>query len=167
MLSAGIAWLGIWRSWIRVLGIAATRTRSNFVRDAWFNRWYVAAAAPLPKESSGAFVCERDTCRFRPREADMDAIWVHGPSRPASCAGAAIIVSAEPARGVCPWPAPRLADRFTVWKDGSVAIWLEPHGVRVLTDRAERGDRPWVPPPPKPRPRPVSNLPVAPLDDGR
>jgi competence protein ComEC len=94
----------------------------------------------------------------------MTALLVRGSTRPDSCAGVAVVVSAEPARGVCAWPAPRLADRFTVWKDGPVAIWLEPHGARVLTDREDRGDRPWVPPPPKPRPRPVSNLPMAPLD---
>jgi competence protein ComEC len=65
---------------------------------------------------------------------------------------------------VCPWPSPRAVDRFTVWREGAAAIWLEPHGVRVLTDRADRGERPWVPPPPKPRALPVSNLPLAPLD---
>ncbi len=204
VLSAGVAWLGLWRSWIRLLGIAAiavgiaspvfdrppdvmlsadagligfrtdqgvflqqTRTGSNFARDAWFNRWYVTAAAPLPAETSGAFACERDACVFRPRAADMAALLMRGPSRPASCAGAAVVVSAEPARGVCAWPPPRVVDRFTVWKDGSVAIWLDPHGARVLTDREDRGDRPWVAPPPKPRPRPVSNLPMAPLDDGK
>jgi competence protein ComEC len=53
-----------------------------------------------------------------------------------------------------------------VWKDGPAAIWLERHGAVVLTDRAERGDRPWVPPPPTPHRRPVSDLPMAPLDDG-
>jgi competence protein ComEC len=206
VLSAGIAWLGLWRSWIRLLGIAAivvgiaspvfdrppdillsgdagligfrteqgvflqqTRSGSNFTRDAWFTRWYVSAAAPLPAAgapASAAFACERDACVFRPRESDMTALLVRGPVRPTSCVGAAVVVSAEPARGVCAWPSPRPVDRFTVWKDGPVAIWLEPHGARVLTDREDRGDRPWVPPPPKPRPRPVSNLPVAPLDDG-
>jgi competence protein ComEC len=204
VLSVGVAWLGLWRSWIRFLGFAAiavgiaspifdrppdimlsadagligfrteqgvflqtTRTGSNFARDAWFNRWYVTAAAPIPTESSGAFTCERDACVFRPRAEDMAALLMRGPSKPASCAGAAVVVSAEPARGICAWPGPRPVDRFTVWKDGSVAIWLELHGARVLTDRADRGDRPWVPPPPKPRPRPVSNLPMAPLDDGK
>ncbi len=201
VLSIGIAWLGLWRSWIRLLGIAAiaigivspvfdrppdimisgdagligfrsetgvflqqTRSGSNFSRDAWFTRWYVETAAPLPTEASAAFTCERDTCVFRPRDDAMAALLVRGPSKPGSCVGVAVVVSAEPARGVCAWPAPRLADRFTVWKDGPVAIWLEPHGARVLTDREDRGDRPWVPPPPKPRPRPVSNLPMAPLD---
>ena len=204
VLSVGIAWLGLWRSWIRLFGIAAiavgiaspvfdrppdillsadagliafrtdqgvflqqTRTGSNFTRDAWFTRWHVSAAAPIPGEgsaASAAFTCARESCVFHPREADVTALLVRGPSKPAGCAGAAVVVSAEPARGVCPWPPPRPVDRFTVWKDGPVAIWLEPHGARVLTDREERGDRPWVPPPPKPRPRPVSKLPMAPLD---
>jgi competence protein ComEC len=77
---------------------------------------------------------------------------------------ASVVVSAEPARSVCPRPSPRPVDRFTVWKEGAVAIWLEPHGARVLTDRADRGERPWVVPPPKPRARPVANLPMAPMD---
>jgi competence protein ComEC len=206
VLSVGVAWLGLWRSWIRLLGIAAiaagivsplfdrppdillsadagligfrtgqgvflqqTRSGSNFTRDSWFTRWHVDAAAPLPGDGvtvSPAFSCGRDACLFRPREGDMPALLVRGPSRPASCDGVAVVVSAEPARGVCRWPPPRPVDRFTVWQDGPVAIWLEPRGARVLTDREERGDRPWVPPPPKPRPRPVSNLPMAPMDRG-
>jgi competence protein ComEC len=207
VLSAGIAWLGIWRSWLRIFGIAAivagivspafdrppdillsgdagligfrteqgvflqqTRSGSNFTRDAWFTRWYVSEAAPVPGDGmavSPAFTCKRDACVFHPRDGDMTAILSRGPSRPASCDGAAVVVSAEPARGVCAFPSPRPVDRFTVWRDGPVAIWLEPHGARVLTDREERGDRPWVSPPPKPKPRPVSDLPMAPLDDGK
>lgn len=144
-----------------------THTGSNFTRDAWLTRWDVSAAMPLPdagNAASAALTCERDACVFRPRPEVMPALLVRGPSKPAGCAGTAVVVSAEPARGVCAWPPPRPVDRFTVWKDGPVAIWLEPHGARVLTDREDRGERPWVPPPPKPRPRPASNLPLAPLD---
>jgi competence protein ComEC len=206
VLSTGVAWLGLWRSRIRLLGIAAivagivspafdrppdimlsadagmigfrtaqgvylqqTRSGSSFARDAWLARWHVADAAPLPATGSSAaetLTCQSDACVFRPRQDDKAALLVRGPSKPATCAGAAVIVSAEPARGFCAFPSPRLVDRFTVWRDGAVAIWLEPNGARVLTDREDRGDRPWVPPPPKPRPRPVSNLPVAPVDEG-
>jgi competence protein ComEC len=204
VLSVGIAWLGLWRSRIRLLGVAAiaagivsaafdrppdillsadagligfrteqrvylqqTRSGTNFTRDAWFTRWNVGAAASLPGEgtaAAGAFSCERDACLFRPRDGVMPALLVRGPAKPAGCEAASVVVSAEPARAVCPWPSPRPVDRFTVWKDGAVAIWLEPHGALVLTDRADRGDRPWVAPPPKPRRPPVSNLPLAPAD---
>jgi len=198
--SAGIAWLGLWRFWVRFLGIAAilagmlspafdqppdilisgdagligfrtnqgvflrqTHGGSDFVREAWFTRWDVARASALPSEGpvvegegGVTFDCERDACVFRPRAEDMTAILLRGPSKPAGCEEAAVLVSSEPARGVCPWPSPRPVDRFTVWRDGPAAIWMEPHGARVLTDRQERGNRPWVPPPPKPRSRPAS-----------
>jgi competence protein ComEC len=45
-------------------------------------------------------------------------------------------------------------DRFSVWRDGAHAIWLEPSGPRIMSDREYRGTRPWVPPPPVPRARP-------------
>ncbi|GAC1479957.1 MAG: hypothetical protein NVS2B11_04500 [Acetobacteraceae bacterium] len=66
------------------------------------------------------------------------------------------------ARGVCPGGV-ALLDRFTVWRDGSHAVWLRRGHPVVLSDRAERGQRPWVPPPPQPR-RVVPNLPMATVD---
>jgi competence protein ComEC len=144
-----------------------TRSGSDFTRDAWFTRWDVSSAVPLPGEgtaAAGALSCEQDACLFRPRAGVMPALLVRGPAKPTGCAMASVVVSAEPARSVCAWRSPRPVDRFTVWKDGATAIWLEPHGARVLTDREDRGERPWVAPPPKPRPRPVSNLPTAPVD---
>ena len=49
------------------------------------------------------------------------------------------------AYGNCPGAGKPLVDRFTVWRQGAAAIWLQPGGARVLTDRDLRGDRPWVP----------------------
>ncbi|MSP01781.1 MAG: ComEC family competence protein [Acetobacteraceae bacterium] len=204
VLSVGIAWLGIWRSRIRLLGILAiaigiaspmfdrppdillsgdggligfrteqgvflqeTRSGSSFTRDAWLTRWYATTAAKLPvtgEAADGALRCVKDRCLFQPRPDAKPVLLMRGPSKPDNCKELAAIVSAEPARGLCHYPGPKLVDRFTVWKQGPAAIWLEPGGVLVLTDREARGTRPWVPPPPKPRPRPVSNLPLAPLD---
>ncbi len=204
ILSIGTAWLGLWRSRIRCLGIAAiavglvspafdrppdillsadagligfrtdhgvflqqTRSGSDFTRDAWFTRWDVSAATPLPDEGTaaeGALTCQRDACLFRPRDGVMPALLVRGAAKPEGCTVASVVVSAEPARSVCARPSPRPVDRFTVWKDGAAAIWLGPLGAFVLTDRAARGDRPWVAPPPKPRRRPISTLPTAPVD---
>jgi competence protein ComEC len=63
----------------------------------------------------------------------------------ASACDAALVVSAEPVSLRCAVP---VIDRFTVYRSGAQAVWLGPDGVRVLSDRANRGDRPWVIPVP-------------------
>jgi competence protein ComEC len=65
---------------------------------------------------------------------------------------APVILSPEPVRGRC--EASAVLDRFAVWRDGAHAVWLTPDGPRVISDRAHRGDRPWVPPRPRPRAQP-------------
>ena len=75
----------------------------------------------------------------------------------------ALLISAEPARDLCPRGVPYL-DRFSVWRNGSHAVWLTADGPVILSDRMARGSRPWVPPLPIPR-RVVPNLPMAPAEE--
>jgi competence protein ComEC len=78
-----------------------------------------------------------------------------------ACGQVGLLVASEPIRPRCAQGVS--IDRFSVWRDGAQAVWLEA-GVRVVSDRAWRGERPWVPPIPIPgRPDP---LPLAPLDPG-
>ena len=190
VFSLGLVWLGLWRTRWRVLGVMpivagllsplvtplpdvlissdalliavragagyalqTTAGGSKFTREAWESHF---AAGPFVPISDGvpADCGERD-CRIGP------VLLVRNKEHlaEAACAGAALLVSAEPARGECPHGV-ALLDRFTVWRDGAAAVWIEGDGVRVLTDRAVRGDRPWVPPPPTPR-HVTSNLPAA------
>jgi competence protein ComEC len=107
--------------------------------------------------------CEKGACLLRPYLDRPGALLARGAPHPAGCNEVSVIVSAEPARGLCPRPWPALVDRFTVWRNGSAAIWLERGGARIVTDRMERGDRPWVPPPPRPR-KTIPNLPPAAVD---
>ena len=206
VFSLGLAWLGIWRTRCRLLGLLpmmigivspvfdhppdvlisadarliGVRTKdgmylqqnqggSAFVRDAWQQYWMRSSAKPLPLEGSlesGTIACVRDACLLHPQADARSALLVRGPSRPDGCSVSSVVVSAEPARGLCPRPGPKLVDRFTVWREGSAAIWLTPNGAVVLTDRAERGDRPWVPPPPTPKAQPKPTLPPAAIDTG-
>jgi competence protein ComEC len=201
VLSFGIAWTGIWRSRLRLIGLAPlvvglaspafdrlpdvlvsadarligfrtpagvfVQTQnggSKFTRDAWLQYWSAAEAAPVPPEgeiAGGAITCRAQECLVRPGGNSAAALLVRGAAHPAGCRQAAVIISAEPARGLCPKPWPQLVDRFTVWRNGAAAVWLEGGQARILTDREERGTRPWVPglPVPKPRPRPA--LPMA------
>jgi competence protein ComEC len=129
---------------------------SKFTRDAWLQYWAMGAPHPMPTEGTvadGTIVCAAEQCLLRPHADTPAAMLVRGATHPDGCAASSVIVAAEPARGLCPKPWPKLVDRFTVWRDGAVAIWLDPGSARVLTDRAERGARPWVPPPPTPRSR--------------
>ncbi|MBW8269332.1 ComEC/Rec2 family competence protein [Caldovatus aquaticus] len=140
---------------------------SAFTRDAMLRAWGVeggAQAQPFPESgeaAGGAIRCTPAACLLRPREGTADALLVRaaprGPQENArhalleeACAGgAAVVVAAEPLRMRCRGAA--VIDRFRVWRDGPHAVWLERDGARVVSDRAFRGARPWVPPPPRPR----------------
>ena len=138
-----------------------TQGGSKFTRDAWEQYWGIGSFQPITDALAATDHCEPDACLLRPYPDRRGALLVNGALHPASCDQASVIVSAEPARGLCPKPWPKLVDRFTVWRFGSAAIWLGPNGARILTDRWERGDRPWVPPPPQPRKPAAPKLPPA------
>ncbi len=203
-VSLGLAWLGLWRSRVRLggivligLGLASpalvrppdilvsadarligfraqsaiylqqNQGGSRFVRDAWVQYWGNVPVLPFPPgPSADAVSCEADACRLNPGGLHRAALLVTGPAKPAECQGIDVVVSAEPARGLCPRPWPRVVDRFTVWREGAVAIWLTDAGADILTDRSARGSRPWVPGPPPPRAKTSPILPRATLDEG-
>ncbi|WP_428483881.1 ComEC/Rec2 family competence protein [Rhodopila sp.] len=142
---------------------------SKFTRDAWVQYWAIGSTKPIPAaggDAAGIVRCDDSACLLRPYPDRPGVLLARGAPHPAGCDQVSVIVSAEPARGLCPKPWPKLADRFTVWRYGSIAIWLDPTGARVLTDRAARGDRPWVPPPPRPRQAKPVSLPPASMDHG-
>ena len=193
LTALGMAWLGLWRSRLRLAGLPVlalglvspllarppdmlvspdarvialhtaeglftqtTQGASAFVVDAFRQYYGETEDTPFPPIGDDAGIrCTEHACRLSGRAAT--ALLLRGEETP-DCAGIAIVVSAEPARGKCPSDV-RLVDRFTVWRDGSQAIWLDVAGARVLSDRAARGDRPWVPAPPHPRADPA--LPMA------
>lgn len=73
------------------------------------------------------------------------AIVPQGPAPAGLCGAVPVIVGHEPLRMRCGGSV--VIDRFDVWRDGPHAVWLHPDGALVVSDRAARGDRPWVPPP--------------------
>ncbi len=189
VFSAGLAWLGLWRSRARLLGVPvmiagllsplatappdllmssdarliafrdggywvqARSGASKFVQGAW--RDHLASGPLLPMQEGIPTSCAATSCRLEP----AGLLLLRDAARATDCAGVRLLVSAEPARGECPAGVPYL-DRFSVWRDGAQAVWLTANGPRILSDRANRGTRPWVPPLPTPR-RSVPNLPMA------
>jgi competence protein ComEC len=200
----GIAWLGLWRSRLRLIGLPVivlglvsplllrppdlmvsadgrligvrvqdtvylqlASGASKFTRDAWLQYWAAGAPRAMPKDAEqvdSAVTCQQDACLLRRVARAKAALLVRGAAHPDGCQEASVIVSAEPARGLCPRPWPALVDRFTVWRNGATAIWLDGGRARILTDRAYRGDRPWVPPLPTPREHAPPPLPTAPTE---
>jgi competence protein ComEC len=186
LVGLGMAWLGLWRSRIRLAGIVvlavglaspllarpadvlvsedgrliAVQTpagvfveqgtgASRFIRDDWTEYWGDGEMSPMPRTGAaagGAIVCDAAGCLLRPRLGAVAALLVRGKVSVADCRAAAIEVAAEPARGLCPKPWPKLVDRFTVWRYGATAIWLRPDGAVIVSDRWLRGTRPWVAP---------------------
>jgi competence protein ComEC len=171
VFSVGLAWFGIWRSRIRMAGLAAmlvgllssaTATPpdilmsadgrligyreasvfllqkasggSGFVQDSWQQYW--AAPPPIPLE------CASSVCLLQPRVPGTSALLLHGAAEPGQC-GADLLISAEPIRLRCPEKI-LLVDRFSVWRRGAHAIWLGRDRVTILSDREDRGERPWV-----------------------
>ena len=115
-------------------------------REMWLRLWGGTSAEALPREGeAGGVACRPGGCVLH---AAPEVVLLRGDPPGAACGRAALVVSAEPVRGRC---RALVVDRFSVWRDGAHAVWLGSTGVRVLSDRAFRGDRPWVPPMPRPR----------------
>jgi competence protein ComEC len=176
----GMAWLCLWRSRWRLLGVPAIAAgfaagaaqrppdvlvsadaklialragdellvqrvsgASALTREVWLRLYAREAAGALPpragQAANGAVVCDDGACTLRPPRGGPPVVLLRGAPPSEACAnGAALVVSAEPVRGRC---AARVVDRFSVWRDGPHAAWLEPSGPRVLSDRAARGAR--------------------------
>jgi competence protein ComEC len=198
--SLGLAWLGLWRSRLRLAGLGAmalglasavlvrppdvlvssdarliglraggvlhvlkSQGGNAYVLDAWRAMLAAREVAMLPGDVPGVIACGAEACRFRPREGAVAAVVALRPpgedAAPDWACAAGLVVSAEPLRLGC-----RVAviDRFSVWRQGATAAWLEPGGVRMVTDRAVRGTRPWVVPlPTRGRLPPGPALPMA------
>ena len=119
---------------------------SGFTQDAWRQMW-AASVRALPEHPEQGVACDADACRVRPRADAPLAMLLLGPARAADC-DAAILLSLAPIHLRCPDPVPDAFDRFDLWRNGALAVWLERDGVRTLSDRDVRGARPWVPPDP-------------------
>ncbi|MBC9175461.1 ComEC/Rec2 family competence protein [Roseomonas ludipueritiae] len=134
---------------------------SSLVRESWLRNWAEEEVVPVPlqgRTEDGTLDCTPAACRFQPRPNSAAALLLRAEKTRAKeaappiqasahCGEAAVLLSPEPIRGRCRGAAE--VDRFTVWRSGSHAIWLEANGPRIISDRDWRGRRPWVPPPPR------------------
>lgn len=137
---------------------------SALTRESWLRAHGLREAAALPTGegavAGGAVACEPGACRLRPVPQAPEAVLLRGDPAAGHCGRAGLVVSAEPLRRRC--AGSQVIDRFSVWRNGPHAVWFEASGLRVVSDRAWRGARPWVPPMPVPRAR--EEQPPAPIE---
>lgn len=131
----------------RIDGHVLFRQEGNvapFLRDTFTRYWAGSDPIRLPVEDTGKINCDDTICRLRPNPDAREILILLRGERiaPEACANAALVIAAVPLRGPCP-DIPFI-DRFTVWRDGAFAVWLDQAGPRLLSDRQDRGNRPWV-----------------------
>jgi competence protein ComEC len=126
----------------RVLKVFRAHGAQAFTQESWARRAGGAAAEPLS--------CAPPFCAVGPV-----AVVPQGPAPPGVCGRFAVVVSPQPLRSRC--RGSLAIDRFDAWRDGPHAVWFTAAGAMVVSDRAARGERPWVPP----RPRPAGAEPLA------
>jgi competence protein ComEC len=132
---------------------------SKFTRDAWRQFWADGPPMPMPRRGSvaeGAITCDEASCLLR-TGSGLAALLLR--DRTAATCEAPVMITLSGSRGAC--PGMPLINRPRLLRDGAVAIWLLPDGVRILTDHDVRGDRPWMRAPPPAR-APMPDLPLAP-----
>jgi competence protein ComEC len=180
--AAGLAWLCLLRSKLRIAGLApmllgaglyasarppdvliapdarliAIRSppqilllreprAESYTLAAWGPVWRGARLRRLdPADPPAGVACDSDGCT-------LASVYIALAQPQAGCPAAALVVSPVPLRGACDASGRVVIDRFSVWRDGAIAIWLGPDGAKTLSDRRVQGSRPWVPPWPERR----------------
>jgi competence protein ComEC len=173
LLSAGLVWFCLWRTRVRFAGlillaagaaspwlvpspdvvvsadarVIAVRTggqvleytasgADSFARALPARVWGQVSVTGLPNPAITA--CGPQSCRFP--NPGGPVLLVLDPAAP--CDGAAVVVSPLPLRGRC--RAAMVVDRFSVLHDGATSVTVTAASTTKITDRAVRGDRPWV-----------------------
>ncbi|GBR38796.1 DNA translocation competence protein ComA/ComEC/Rec2 [Neoasaia chiangmaiensis NBRC 101099] len=104
--------------------------------------WMQATALPVtPLSGCAGGLCRVGSVLLRPDDRRDGSVLPPGDA----CRGVGLFVSQSPAREACPQAV--AIDRFSVWRDGAYAAYAMPGGWRVVSDRAWRGARLWVPAP--------------------
>jgi len=139
----------------------SARRAAKLTRETWLRRAGQDDAEAWPTagtSADGLLTCDPLGCIYQ-TAGQVVALVRHEAALPEDCRQASVIVAAVPVRGTCP-SASLVIDRFSVWRDGGHAVWLDRGAVTAESVRAARGERPWVPPPPTPASRPPRGAPA-------
>jgi competence protein ComEC len=172
LYAGGLAWLCIWRTRLRLAGIAPILLALVVYAGGRPPDVLVSADARLlaVRSSEGGILLYRAPKASAYTLGQWQSLWpgqILAPLDPGVCAGngcaltasasvlldaaaacptAPVILSPIPLRGACDGLNTLVIDRLTAYRQGAVAVWLDARKPYVRTDRAVQGTRPWVPP---------------------
>ena len=140
-----------------LLELSAQRA-AKLTRETWLRRAGQDQAEAWPTagtDADGRLTCDPLGCIYKARGQTV-ALVREAAALAEDCLTATVVVATVPVRRACP-SAHVVIDRFSVWRDGGHAVWLDPSGARAMSVRQVRGDRPWVAAVPSPRGRPADD----------
>jgi competence protein ComEC len=101
---------------------------------------------PAVATSAGSLDCPTEGRCFYAVRGRRVALVTGEAGLPVACGTVDAIVAHVPAGFQCRSEIP-VVDRIDSWRQGAIALWLEPGGVSIESSNESRGDRPWVPHP--------------------
>jgi competence protein ComEC len=133
----------------------STDRAAKLTRETWLRRAGQAEAPAVwpraGRSTDGFLSCDAASCLYRAR-GHVAALVQDASALAEDCQHADVLIATIPVRRRCA-SADAVIDRFSLWREGGHAVWLEPDGVRIESVRASRGERLWVPRLPTPRNR--------------
>lgn len=126
--------------------IVSSHTAAPLARDAWLRLAGAEEAdGNWPRRgvsADGSLACDPQGCIYQAKGYRV-ALAQTADALDEDCRSSDVVISLVPVRGSCP-AARVVIDRIRLWRDGTHALWLEPHRVRVEAANVRRGLRPWV-----------------------
>lgn len=122
--------------------VPAHSRRGRFAAGIWL-RMEGDGVTPAQASHRSGWNCEASICRTSVKGRRVVYLTDEKLAMTLPCAEADILISAFPLRGRCRSVALRI-DRFTVWRTGAHALYIDQAAIRLETSRELQGDRPWV-----------------------
>jgi competence protein ComEC len=122
--------------------VPAQTRRSRFAVSQWLRADGDGAEHAEAARRAG-WQCEGAVCRATVKSRRVLYLSEEKLAMTIPCADADILVAAFPLRGRCR-SVPLRIDRFSVWRSGAHALYVEDGAIRIETARGLQGLRPWT-----------------------
>lgn len=121
--------------------VPAQARRSRFAVSQWL-KVDGDDAAPAVASRRAGWTCESSTCRAVVKGRRVLYVTEEKLAMTIPCGEADILIAAFPLHGRCR-SVPLRIDRFSVWRSGAHALYVDDDAFAITTARGEQGVRPW------------------------